>query len=252
MNKKELQQTWDHYIEHRDLESRNQLITCYWAYVQKIATKLSQKYNHKISGEELASFGVDGLIQAVERFNPDKNTYFTTFAYSRIKGAMIDGCRDNDQISRYVRQHNAKLLTAVERERQLTGQKVDVNEVAKKLGIPEKDLYNFHNTYIITSPSSIDRNILMDKTQAHHLDFNKALTDPNPGPEEILQAKELKNHLFSFLNERERKILYLKYYMGYRFLDIKNQFGVSASQVSRIHNNSLKKLREVIVQSPDL
>ena len=75
----------------------------YYIYVRKIATNLSKKYNNKVSSEELASYGLTGLYRAIDYYDETRNVKFETYAYSRIRGSMIDGIRSDDWVPRSVR-----------------------------------------------------------------------------------------------------------------------------------------------------
>ncbi|MFW6008453.1 MAG: sigma-70 family RNA polymerase sigma factor [archaeon] len=124
MKKKDLQELWKNYKnsdEKDKLYYRNKLIEYYYNYVQQIAWKMGEKLNWNVTHDELTSFGIDGLIHAIKKFDLKKNINFKAYANQRIKGSMIDGIRREDKIPRSVRlkqSHIQKIKKKLEEQKQ--------------------------------------------------------------------------------------------------------------------------------------
>ena len=121
------------------LRITNQLIEIYYPLVKKIAYKLANRFNWKVSPDDLCSFGIDGLYISIRRFDIDKNIKFESYANLRIRGSMIDGMRREDKIPRSVR-INSNLFEKKKIELEIKKKRpVSEIEIFKALGIKEKD-----------------------------------------------------------------------------------------------------------------
>ena len=140
---------------------RTELVELYYPLVQKISYKVAQNLQWNLQPEELASFGVDGLYIAIERFSLDRGVDFPTYANRRIGGSMIDNVRKNDFVPRSVRL-NYNLIEKTRQEMESTeGRKVTDYEIIEQLGIDQKEfLINTKKYSHLSFASIVGSNII--------------------------------------------------------------------------------------------
>jgi RNA polymerase sigma factor for flagellar operon FliA len=249
MQKDELNSTWKNFLQSRSEESKKKLVEHYYIYVERISNSVAQSINWKVKPEELASHGVDGLYKAIEGFNEKLGNKFETYAYTRIRGAMIDGLRTEDWVPRSVRQRQDKIegiKTKLEIE---LGRKPTDKEVLKKLGISEKDFFKHPNKYKAASQSSIEQCVGIDVCVEYKKDFNKYLICKNTSnPNGKMIRREFFKSLISGgdFSTLEKKIVYLKYYEDFTFKEIAQKLDISESRTSQLNKKILNKLKKKI------
>ena len=199
-------------------ESRNKLVEEYYPLVKKIAYKLAQKLNWKITPDELTSFGIDGLFNAIGKFDVEQGVKFEHYAGSRIHGSMIDNMRKIDLVPRSVRLNSntfEKIRGQLEAEH---GRLITDDEVAEELGVSiseyNKNLKKYHPV-IFSSLEGSDMS--SDNDDMFKADFNSSLMSNNtPSPDSKLLRKEFFNKLLgNGFSSTERMIVYLYYYKNY-------------------------------------
>ena len=136
---------WVEYKQTGDTRIRDQLIVRYSPLVKFVAGRVSAGLPHSIDQSDLVSYGMFGLIDAIEKFDTDRNIKFETYAITRIKGAIIDELRAIDWVPRSVRAKARSVETAFARlEANLSRTPTDA-EVAAEMGVSEKDLQEIYN-----------------------------------------------------------------------------------------------------------
>lgn len=235
------------------LRITNQLIEIYYPLVKKIAYKLANRFNWKVSPDDLCSFGIDGLYISIRRFDIDKNIKFESYANLRIRGSMIDGMRREDKIPRSVR-INSNLFEKKKIELEIKKKRpVSEIEIFKALGIKEKDYSKTIKKFNPVTFSSFDGSDLISTNSDFHQDFDEDLIDSSIlDPDSDLKKKEFFNKLvgkgFTLL---ERKIIYLYYYENLTMSLIGEIVNMSESRVSQLHGDLLFKLKNKILKNPN-
>ena len=230
-------------------ESRNLLVEEYYPLVKKIAYKLSEKLNWKVSPDDLTSFGVDGLFIAIGKFDVEQ------YASQRIRGSMIDNMRKIDLIPRSVRLNHTKFEAVRSKLESEYGRPVTEDEIAEEMGMTiseyNKNIKKYHPT-IFSSLEGSDMSLDGDN-EMFKQDFNSNLASNNtPSPDSKLIRKEFFNKLLgSGFSSTERMIVYLYYYKNFTMDKIAEKLKISESRVSQIHKNLLPRMKQKIERNPD-
>lgn len=235
---------WKEYQNRPSAELREQLIISYSQLVKLVAGRLSMYLGHNVEYEDLVSYGIFGLIDAIDKFNMEKNVKFETYASLRIRGAILDQIRKMDWIPRTVRQRQRKIDDAIRSVEMRTGKAATDEEIAIELGIEEDELCNWQSQLKITNVVSLNEfeeqgagpEPVMDATYNSHF----------AQPEDVVQEEELKQKLIEsmdFLTEKERMVIELYYYEELTLKEISKVLDVSESRVSQLHTKALLKMR---------
>ena len=250
MENSEIQSIWESFYSNRDEANRQKLVEHYYPYVQSIAKKLAQKLHNKVSDEELASHGVDGLYRAIESFDLRMKNKFETFAYNRIRGSMIDGIRTESWVPRSVRMNHSKLEDAKHNLISESGRDVSDIEALQKLGYKLSAISKNRKRFYPVSVSSIDA--FTDEDSEQHKDYNDCLTSQNTASPEgrMLRREFLSKLIGKNMNRLERKIIYLYYYEDLTMEEISDKLSMSESRVSQIHEEAMRRLKLRVKLNP--
>ncbi len=245
----ELRDLWRRYKQEDDGGARERLVVAYSPLVKFIAGRMASSLPSHVDEADLVSYGLLGLIGAIERFDLEREIKFETFAVARIKGAIIDELRSLDWVPRSVRSRARdieKANAALEGE---LGRPPTDEEMATKL---EMDIETFHNSLLEIANSSIlaldDLWTFADPDGAGgQISVLDTIRDPGaPDPEAEAQTGELKDQLadaIESLPERERLVVALYYYENLTLREIGEVLGVTESRVSQLHTKAVLALR---------
>ena len=234
---------WDAYRKKPTQELREQLIIEYAPLVKLVAGRLSMYLGHNVEYDDLVSYGIFGLIDAIDKFDLAKNVKFETYASLRIRGAILDQIRKMDWIPRTVRQRQRKMDEAIKQIEMRTGKNATDEELARELGLTEDELCNWQSQMKVTNVVSLnefDENgpePVIDTSNKSHF----------AQPEDVVEEAELKETLVAaldLLTEKERKVIELYYYEEMTLKEISKILEVSESRVSQLHTKGLLKMRK--------
>ena len=236
---------WDDYGRTRDSEIREKIILEYAPLVKLVAGRLSMYLGYNVEYEDLVSYGIFGLIDAIDKFDNMKEVKFETYASLRIRGAILDQIRKMDWIPRTIRQKQKK-IDSVMKEIELTkGRAATDEEIAEKLGITDDEYMEWQSQMKITNVVSL--NEYMEQGSEVPSEGNRHTTARFESPEENIEKEELKQVLeqtLQLLTEKERKVILLYYYEELTLKEISNILEVSESRVSQLHTRALQKMKE--------
>lgn len=239
----EREKLWEEYQKNSTPELREKLITEYAPLVKVVAGRLSMYLGYNVEYEDLVSYGIFGLIDAIDKFDPGKDVKFETYASLRIRGSILDQIRKMDWIPRTVRQKQKKIEEAIKNVETRTGRNASDDEIATELGIAETELNEWQSQLKVTNVVSLNEFVeqggepVMDARNNSHF----------VQPEESVQEEELKKVLaetMELLTEKERKVILLYYYEELTLKEISNILEVSESRVSQLHTKALLKMRK--------
>jgi RNA polymerase sigma factor for flagellar operon FliA len=186
-----------------------------------------------------------GLLDAIDRYDPSRGVSFNTFAFSRIRGAILDELRRYDWLSRGARDKIQRLEKAIA-EMNEQGLKANDEMLMEKLQMDEKELRWLYELMSRSYVVSLDEVISLDEGDVER---SALVPDTSPNPEEYMEAMEdcdtLKGALEK-LEEREQLVLSLYYYEGLTFKEIGEVLGVTESRVSQIHGKALAMLKTLL------
>ena len=236
---------WKDYQKKPTRELREQLIIEYSQLVKLVAGRLSMYLGHNVEYDDLVSYGIFGLIDAIDKFDADKNVRFETYASLRIRGSILDQIRKMDWIPRTVRQRQRKLDEAVKQIEAQTGRNASDDEIAQVLGISPDELLNWQSQLKVSNLVSMTEFEENGTEPAMDTTYNSHFTQP----EEVVEKEELKKTLVEALDaltEKERRVIELYYYEEMTLKEISKILEVSESRVSQLHTKSLIKMKKIM------
>ena len=234
---------WEKYSSEKTAELREQLILEYAPLVKVVAGRLSMYLGYNVEYDDLCSYGIFGLIDAIDKFDFCKDVKFETYASLRIRGSISDQIRKMDWIPRTVRQRQRDIDKAMHEIEIETGHPASDEELAAKLGISGDELNDWQSQLKVTNVISL--NEFMES--GAEVPNERNLASHFEGPEEVLDKKELKEKLMESLEsltEKEKQVILLYYYEELTLKEISYALDVSESRVSQLHTKALSKMRE--------
>jgi len=234
-----MENTWKSYGETKDPKLKEQLILAYAPLVKYVAGRLSVHIGQHVEYDDLISYGVFGLIDAIDKFDYTKGVKFETYAALRIRGAIIDNIRKMDWVPRTLRQRNKQLEQAFTELEYELGREPTEEELSVKLNI------SIEETTDLLKKSSVVALISLDDylEQNHEASFSNAAEET---PERQYEQQELKDMLIDAidkLSEKEKKVITLYYFEDLTLKEISSIMGVSESRISQIHSKAVMRLK---------
>ena len=245
-NEKEaLNGLWIRYFETGKTEYRDDLIVQNLFLVKYVVGRIGNVLPAHVKLDDLYSSGVTGLVRAVERFDPSKNSKFESYAILLIKGAIIDELRELDWIPRSIHQKAHLISSAQEILQQKFGRDPTDQELSDHLGMTENELSEL---LLRVRPAIL---ISLNREASHNDEENGPISERIADERaetsyEVADRKECASLLanaIADLPEQERKVLILYYYEELMLKEIGKIMGLSESRVSQIHTKALLKLR---------
>ena len=242
---------WREYRRSRDEKLKHELVLDHLPLVKYLAGRLAVKLPPFIDQEELESYGVFGLLEAVEKYDPDLGASFNAYAYSRVRGAMIDEIRKQNWIPRTVWQKIKHLNSTRERLQKELGESVANEALAGAMGITVTELHKIAGQANLLSLSSLDETVtIADGETVRRGDM---IQDPaSPDPLDIIEGEESRMLLVKAIGElpeKDRTVLSLYYQEGLTLKEIGRVLTVSESRVCQLHTRALSRLRSKLEQA---
>jgi RNA polymerase sigma factor for flagellar operon FliA len=243
----ELRELWSRYKKKGDEKARERLVLAYSPLVKFVAGRMSSGLPAHIEEADLISYGLLGLIGAIERFEPEREIKFETFAVARIKGSIIDELRSLDWVPRSVRAKAREIEAAHSKLERELGRTPTDEEVSKALDLSMED---FQEALIQISNSSLvalDELWAVSDASGDQVSLLDTMRDPSAvDPARELGVSELKDrlaHAISRLPEREKLVVALYYYENLTLREIGEVLGVTESRVSQLHTKAVLRLK---------
>jgi RNA polymerase sigma factor FliA len=237
---------WVDYKQSGDRHLRDQLIVLYSPLVKYVAARVAVGLPQHVDGSDLVSYGIIGLIDAIDRYDPVRKVKFETYAIPRIKGAIIDELRAIDWVPRSVRSKARAVEQAyASLEASLLRTPTDT-EVAAELGISEKELQEILRQISFVGVAALDEVLSVGGERGDRATLGDTVPDATDGPSAMFEDKESKEILtqaIKQLGDRERTVLSLYYYEGLTLAEIGEILGVTESRVCQIHTKAVLQLR---------
>ena len=237
---------WDSYKDGHDSDARDALILNYSPLVKYVAGRLASSLPQTVDTADLISYGIFGLIDAIEKFDRSRAIKFETYAIARIKGAIIDELRAMDWVPRSVRSRAREIESAyVALENRLRRVPSD-NEVAEYMGISPKDLAEILTKLSYTSVVSFEELWVGGDREDGQSVLGSIKDETAEDPVAIVESEEIKTILAEAIDrlpEREKTVVALYYYEGLTLKEIGTVLGVTESRVSQLHTKAVLRLR---------
>lgn len=245
--KKDMSAVWVQYKERDEIEARDELIIHYAHLVKYVANRLAINLSSVVEVDELVSYGIEGLIDAIEKFDHKRNIKFETYAITRIRGSIIDGLRAMDWVPVSVRQKSKELEKTFSALEARLGRSATDAEVAAELGIGVKEFSSLLREVASSTIISLDDFIPGEDGDDRKKRIVDMLEDDNASDAlELLELGEVKDLLaqtISRLPDKEKTVVYLYYYEGLTLKEIGAVLTLSESRISQLHTKAILRLR---------
>ncbi len=242
-----LRQLWTDYKTTRDQEMRERLILHYSPLVKYVAGRVGVGLPPNIEQADLVSYGIFGLIDAIDKFDLDREIKFETYAISRIRGAIIDELRAIDWIPRSVRYKAREVEKAYQNLEATLRRTPSEAEVAAEMGISLSELHAVFSQVSFVNVVALDELLTVGVDKADKLSLVDTLEDPKAEDPimafENEETKYLLSQAINCLPEREKIVVTLYYYEGLTLAEIGSVLGVTESRICQMHTKAVLQLR---------
>lgn len=221
---------------------REKLILEYAPLVKLVAGRLSMYLGYNVEYEDLVSYGIFGLIDAIDKFDYNKAVKFETYASLRIRGAILDQIRKMDWIPRTIRQRQKQIDAVMRQIESEKGRAATDEEIAIGLGITNEEYLEWQSKMKITNVVSLNEYL----EQGSDVPNSSTASRHFIMPEDAVEQDELKAMLIEalqLLTERERRVVELYYYEELTLKEISHVLEVTESRVSQLHTRALQKMK---------
>ncbi|PRR75142.1 FliA/WhiG family RNA polymerase sigma factor [Clostridium thermopalmarium] len=229
------------------IDVREQIVKRYIPLVKYIASRVIIGKSKYIEFEDLLSYGMVGLMDALNKFDESKGMKFSTYASIRIRGSMIDEIRKNSPISKGAMDKLNRYNTAIELLQKKNLKDPSNIEIAEELGITVEEVGEIENFINYISVVSLEDLIFSEDDDMSLMGTIEDKKSPNP--ENALEEQEKIEYLtkaLEMLNEKDRTVLSLYYYEGMTLKEIGKVLGVSESRVCQLHSRAIIHLRKMM------
>lgn len=239
---------WEEYLEYKEEDVRNSLVIHYAYIVKCIALKTVGAYQHFTYMDDLVNEGLIALLDAVEKFDPEKRVKFETYASIKVRGAMIDYIRKQDCFPRRLKRIAKNISDAENTLSYELGRYPLEQEMAEYLSVSVEEFQKMQAETCALTMLSFEEMIY--EKGVEDIRFSGS-ADTIQGPEQVVAEKELQVVLADYiekLNEKEKMVISLYYKEQMKIKEISAVMGISDSRVSQIHSNGLKKLKRFLTE----
>ena len=238
---------WHKFKVEQDQDARNRLILAYAPLVKYVAGRMSSGLPAHIEEADLISYGLLGLIGALERFDPSREIKFETYAIARIKGSIIDELRSLDWVPRSVRSKAREIEKVIALlETRLHRAPTD-DEIARELGMQDDEFQTTLTQISNTSIVALDELWAISGSDGDTASLIDTLEDPKArDPSRMLDVTEMKARLASAIDalpKREKIVIALYYYENLTLREIGEVLGVTESRISQLHTKAILRLK---------
>jgi len=228
-----------------DDRDRDQLILEYYPMVRQVAYRMARRFPQCVDADDLVNIGIIGLIDAVDRYQPDRAPSFAAYARIRVQGAIVDEMRKNDWVPRSVRDRSALIQRTKQNLERKLGREPSSAEVAKDLGVDRNRLLE------MTANANIRVLVSTEEGGEDESTIGERLRSGEDGPDEIAAREHLGaivRAVISELPEREQLIAEMYYFHDKTFKEIAAALQVTESRVSQLHTRMKKRIKEAMVE----
>lgn len=240
---------WRDYFRQPTPEHRNALVEEYLNLVHYCAERLSKRLPNSVALEDLKSDGVFGLIDAIEKYDPDKGVKFETYSTLRIRGSMLDSLRSEDWVPRLIRKKSHKYQEAVQELESELGRRPTDIEIADRMDMSLDELEELQREISTSVMFSLTPNWDDDDEKLENIDRLKQTTEPRP--EREIFKKDILNYVTDKLSKKERLVLLLYYVEDLTMKEIGETLNLSESRICQIHSGLISELETKLEDKKD-
>ncbi|HZG58318.1 FliA/WhiG family RNA polymerase sigma factor [Paenibacillus sp.] len=242
---------WRSWKQSGDPEAKRRLIEHYVSLVDYVTGRLAIGLPRNVSKDDLASYGIMGLIDAVEKFDLERGLQFETYASWRIRGSIIDGLRQADWVPRSVREKARKIEEAYQRLEQQHLRSVSDGEISEYLQVSEQEFQQMLQEVSVASIVSLEDPIREEEAETR---MTLLVDERAKNPEDSVRELFLKESLakaIERLTEKERTVVSLFYYEELSLGEIAEVMSLSPSRISQLHSKAILRLRGHLSRAKD-
>ncbi len=247
----ELVALWNEFKATASAEARERLILHYAPLVKYVASRVATGLPASVEQADLVSYGMFGLIDGLEKFEPARGNKFETYAIPRIKGAIIDELRAMDWVPRSVRFKAREIEKAVADLESMLKRAPAEKEVAERLGVSVSELHDVITQISFVSVLALDELLSVGNDRGEQVSLLDTLADKGTDPTLGVEGQETRALLAGAINslsEREKIVVTLYYFEGLTLAEIGDILGVTESRVCQIHTKAVNQLRLQLVE----
>ena len=237
---------WREYRKTKSPDLRDKIIRQYMPLVKYVAGKVGVGMPSSVEFDDLVGFGQFGLLDAIEKFDPDKNVKFKTYAVTRIRGAIFDELRQLDWVPRSVRQKSREIEDTIGDVEARLGRTASDAEIAGKLGVSEEEYQQTVMKLSGTSVLSLN-DVWYSGNDNDHMSIGDSIESPSSlNPDVIVEREEIRKIIIQAINElpeKEKMVIVLYYHEDLTFKEIGQVLEVSESRISQLHTKANLRLR---------
>lgn len=246
VKKVDIARVWNEYLKNKDDKSRNKLLLHYLPIVKYTAIRLHSRLPRSVDLEDLISVGIEGLMKAIDSYDPHRKILFETYCPLRIRGEILDDLRKNDWIPRLVRQRAQQLQKATQKLESLYGRQPTEIELAKELNMVQEEFAHFqkdaHALNLISLNSALSDGDRDKEFQEIEIVADRKSKDPYWQA----QKKDSREYVLKGFHKQEKLIMVLYYFEEMTMREIGETLGISESRVCQIHTSIIERLKSHI------
>lgn len=243
MDENKRNKLWEDYSKTKSDTIREQLIIEYVPLVKLVAGRLNMYLGYTVEYDDLVSYGVFGLIDAIDKFDFCKGIKFETYASLRIRGSILDQIRKMDWIPRSVRQKQRQIENAITKLEKEKGTNFKDADIANELGISLDEYRGWESQTNISNIASLDE-FMEQGTEGSVKEFrNSTYIEPEESIDKA-EVKKLLMEALELLTEKEKKVVLLYYYEELTLKEVARVLEVSESRISQLHAKALEKMKK--------
>lgn len=247
------EQLWENWLANHDRVAANELIINYMYLVNFHVERIASHLPKTVNKDDLKSFGLMGLYDALKKFDPSRDLKFDTYASFRIRGAIIDGLRKEDWLPRSIREKTKKVEQISEQLEQVYQRAPTSSEIANELNMTTLEVETYTKDSLFANILSIE-----EKPKSGFSDHKEGIgysiaDDASVSPDGHLLTKEVNKELatsIKTLNENEQMVISLFYNEELTLTEIGQVLELTTSRISQIHKKAIFKLRNTLAKIP--
>jgi RNA polymerase sigma factor for flagellar operon FliA len=247
----ELAELWSSYKKDDSRELRDRLILHYSPMVKYVAGRVAVGLPQNVEQADLVSYGIFGLIDAIQKFDLDRGYKFETYAIARVKGAILDELRSIDWVPRSVRAKARSLERAYSKLESTLHRSPTDEELAAELDLTARQFQNLLSQISFVGLAALDE-MLSSGERGDSMTLGDTVPAREDGPTAVFELQEMRHLLAEVIHrmpEREKIVLTLYYYESLTLAEIGEVLGVTESRVCQIHTKAVLHMRSRMAAS---
>jgi RNA polymerase sigma factor for flagellar operon FliA len=240
------EELWKIYRKTHDTNIRDFFVKQYAPLVKYVAGKVAIGMPHNVEFDDLVGFGVFGLFDAIEKYDPAKHVKFKTYAVTRIRGSIFDELRSIDWVPRSVRQKSREVEDTIRSLESRLGRSASDEEIARAMSMEVEEFQSLILKISSTSILSLN-DVWYSGEDDDQISIVESIESPTSlNPDTIVEREEIKRVIVEAINElpeKEKKVLILYYYEDLTLKEIGHVLGVTESRISQLHTKAIMRLR---------